>query len=119
MLRKKFGPQALLWPSRRGQKCLEHPPVTLLGRLVNTSQLPSQRSALGYWSRVPCDAVLVRRFVLPSRLHLTYLRKLQRPHSRLAYLRYDVYRVHRRHNLPNSALNRVSEVVLVARLENV
>jgi hypothetical protein len=48
-----------------------------------------------------------------------YLRKLQRSGSRLVYLRYDVHQVHRRHNLTNSALNRVPEVVLAARLKHV
>ena len=39
--------------------------------------------------------------------HLKYLRSFQRSESRLAYLRYNVYQVHRCYNLPNSALNRV------------
>src|ERR1700722_18740874 len=49
--------------------------------------------------------------------HLTYRRNLQRSESRLAYLRYNIHQVHRRHNLPNSALNRVPEVMLAARLK--
>jgi hypothetical protein len=51
--------------------------------------------------------------------HLVYLRKLHQSESRLVYLRYDVHQVHQRHNLPNSALNRVPEVVLSARLKHI
>jgi hypothetical protein len=47
-----------------------------------------------------------------------YLRNLQRYESRLIYLRNNVHQVHRRHNLPNTALNRVPEVVLAARLKH-
>jgi hypothetical protein len=45
-----------------------------------------------------------------------YLHRLQRPESPLIYLRYNIHQVHRRHNLINTALNRVPEVVLAARL---
>jgi hypothetical protein len=48
-------------------------------------------------------------------LHLIYLHNVQRCESHLAHLRYNVHQVHRRHNLANSAINRVPEVVLAAR----
>jgi hypothetical protein len=50
--------------------------------------------------------------------HLKYLHSFQRSESRLAYLRYNVYQVRRCYNLPNSALNRVREVVFAARLKH-
>jgi hypothetical protein len=48
-----------------------------------------------------------------------YLRNLQRSESHLAHLRYNVHQVHRRHNLPNFALNQVPEIVLAAGLKHV
>jgi hypothetical protein len=70
---------------------------------------------------LPLQQLICSIFQLPksavSRL-LRYLRNLQRSESRLAHLRYNVHQVHRRYNLPNSALNRVREVVLAARLKH-
>jgi hypothetical protein len=47
-----------------------------------------------------------------------YQRSLQQSKSRLTHLYYDVLQVRRRHNLPNSALDRVREVVFAARLNH-
>src|SRR5271154_3754550 len=49
--------------------------------------------------------------------HLVYLRNLQRFESQLGYPRYNVHGVHRRDNLPNTALNRVPDVALAVRLK--
>jgi hypothetical protein len=48
-----------------------------------------------------------------------YLRNLQRSESHLAYLRYNVHQVHRRHNLSNFARNQVPDIVLAARLKHI
>jgi len=48
-----------------------------------------------------------------------YLRNLQRSESHLAYLRYNVHQVHRRHNPLNFARNQVPEIILAARLKHV
>ena len=47
-----------------------------------------------------------------------YQRSLQQSKSRLAHLHYNVLQVRRHYNLPNSALNRVREVILAARLNH-
>ena len=48
-----------------------------------------------------------------------YLRNRQRCEPQLSYLRHNFHQIHPRHNLPNTALNRVPDVILTARLKHV
>src|SRR5438128_2537633 len=68
-------------------------------------------------------AITLQHFLNPKSvgIHLMCLRNLQRFQSHFIYLRHNVHRLHLRlcHNLPDTTLYRVPDVVPAARLKNV